>query len=57
MALEVIAALGPEYRVVGLAAGSSVERLAQQAAETGARYLAVADEEAARALAEALPKR
>ena len=57
MALEVIAALGPEYRVVGLAAGSSVERLAQQAAATGARYLAVADESAARALAEALPKR
>ena len=56
MALEVIAALGPEYRVVGLAAGSNVRRLARQAAETGARYLAVADESAVRALADALPR-
>jgi 1-deoxy-D-xylulose-5-phosphate reductoisomerase len=56
MALEVIRALGPEYRVVALAAGSNVERLAEQARETGARALGVADESAARALAEALPK-
>ena len=56
MALEVIRALGSEYRVVALAAGSNVERLAEQARETGARALGVADEAAARALAEALPK-
>ncbi|MGB2938445.1 MAG: 1-deoxy-D-xylulose-5-phosphate reductoisomerase [Phycisphaerae bacterium] len=56
MALEVVASLGPEFRVVALAAATSAERLARQAAETGAGVVAVSDEEAARVLAEALPR-
>ena len=56
MALEVVASLGPEYRVVALAAASSARRLAEQAAETGAACLAVGDDSAARTLADALPK-
>ncbi|MGB6918458.1 MAG: 1-deoxy-D-xylulose-5-phosphate reductoisomerase [Phycisphaerae bacterium] len=56
MTLEVAASLGPEYRVVALAAASSARRLAEQAAETGAACLAVGDDGAARALADALPK-
>jgi len=56
MALEVAASLGPQFRVVALAAASSARRLAEQAAETGAACLAVGDDGAARALANALPK-
>ena len=56
MTLEVVASLGPAFRVVSLAAGRKVDLLAKQAAETGARAVAVADEAAARALRAALPK-
>ena len=56
MTLEVAASLGPEYRVVALAAASSARQLAEQAAETGAACLAVGDDGAARTLADALPK-
>jgi len=56
MTLEVAASLGPQFRVVALAAASSARRLAEQAAETGAACLAVGDDGAARALADALPK-
>ena len=56
MTLEVLAALGPEYEVVALAAGRRVEALASQAVETGARALGAADEAAAEALRKALPK-
>jgi len=54
MTLEVVAALGPEYRVTALAAGKQVELLARQAAETGARAVAVSDDAAARRLSRAL---
>ena len=56
MTLEVVRALGPSYRVVALAAGSRVEALASQAAETGACAVGVADEASARALRKALPE-
>ena len=56
MALEVVSALGPEYRIVALAAASSARLLAEQAAETGAVCLAVGDDAAALALTDALPK-
>ncbi len=55
MTLEVVASLGPPYRVVALAAGRQVERLAAQAAETGAAAVAVCDGQAAQALRKALP--
>jgi 1-deoxy-D-xylulose-5-phosphate reductoisomerase len=55
MALEVIRSLGAEFRPVALAAGSRVEILAAQAAETGARVVSVRDHEAALALEDALP--
>lgn len=52
--LEVVTHLaslgGPAYRVVGLAAGTNASLVAQQAAEHGVRHVAVADEQAARAL-------
>jgi 1-deoxy-D-xylulose-5-phosphate reductoisomerase len=54
MTLEVLAALGPEYRPVALAAGKQVELLARQAAETGARAVCVPDEDAARRLRHAM---
>jgi 1-deoxy-D-xylulose-5-phosphate reductoisomerase len=47
-ALEIVAA-SDELEVVGLAAGSSWERVLAQAAEHGVRSVAFADEEAARA--------
>ena len=56
MALEVAASLGPPFRVVALSASSSAHLLAEQAAETGAACLAVGDNDAARTLADALPK-
>jgi len=56
MTLEVCASLGPDYRVVALAAGRQVDLLARQAAETGARTVAVCDDEAAEALRQALPE-
>jgi 1-deoxy-D-xylulose-5-phosphate reductoisomerase len=55
MTLEVALSLGPEFQVVALAAGRQVHVLAEQAAETGARAVAVRDEAAARALEAALP--
>ena len=52
--LEVVAHLaslgGPAYRVVGLAAGTNASLVARQAVEHGVRHVAVASEEAARAL-------
>lgn len=56
MTLEVIASLGPDFRVVGLAAGRQTDLLARQAAETGARVVAVREESDAQALRQALPK-
>ena len=56
MTLEVCASLGPPYRVVALAAGRQVDRLARQAAETGAQTVAVRDDEAAEGLRKALPQ-
>ena len=56
MTLEVCASLGPDYRVVALAAGRQVDLLARQAAETGARTVAVCDDEAAEGLGHALPE-
>ncbi|MBE3071271.1 MAG: 1-deoxy-D-xylulose-5-phosphate reductoisomerase, partial [Planctomycetes bacterium] len=50
MTLEVIASLGPEFRVVALAAGRQVDLLARQVAQTGARAVAVADERGAAAV-------
>lgn len=55
MTLEVLGALGEEYRPVALAAGNNVERLAEQAAETGAKLVCVRDDERAAALEDALP--
>jgi 1-deoxy-D-xylulose-5-phosphate reductoisomerase len=55
MTMEVVASLGPPYKVVALAAGRQVELLARQAAETGAKTVAVPDEAAAKALKAALP--
>ena len=54
MTLEVTASLGPEFRVVALAAGRQVRVLARQAAETGARTVSVRDAEGAAALKAAL---
>lgn len=52
-ALQVMAAAGDRFEVVGLAAGGgTVERLAEQVRTTGVREVAVADEDAARRLAE-----
>jgi 1-deoxy-D-xylulose-5-phosphate reductoisomerase len=56
MTLEVIAALAPDFRVVGLAAGRQTDLLARQCAETGATVVAVRDEADARRLRQALPK-
>ena len=56
MTLEVCASLGSDYRVVALAAGRQVDLLARQAAETGARTVAVCDDKAAEALRQALPE-
>ncbi len=55
MTLEVVASLGPEFRVIALAAGRKVEVLAAQIAATGARTVAVSDERTAQALRQALP--
>ena len=55
MTLEVIASLGPPYRVVALAAARQADLLARQCAETGAAAVGVRDEEAAAALRRALP--
>jgi len=55
MTLEVVASLGPPWRVVALAGGRQTEVLAQQAAETGARVVAVRDGRAAHAFRKALP--
>jgi len=55
MTLEVVASLGPPFRVAALAAGRQVDLLARQAAETGARAVGVCDEAAGRALRKALP--
>ena len=55
MTLEVVASLGPEFRVIALAAGRKVEVLAAQVAATGARTVAVSDERTAQALRQALP--
>ena len=54
MTLEVCASLGPDWRVVALAAGRQVDLLARQAAETGASAVAVCDDEAAGGLHRAL---
>lgn len=56
MTLEVISSLGPDFRVVALAAGRQVDLLARQAAESGAASVAVCDDEAARGLGRALPR-
>ena len=56
MTLEVVASLGAEFRVVALAAGRQVDLLARQAVETGARRVAVRDEQAAESLRTTLPK-
>ncbi|HUU10740.1 MAG TPA: 1-deoxy-D-xylulose-5-phosphate reductoisomerase [Phycisphaerae bacterium] len=56
MTLEVISSLGPDFRVVALAAGRQVDLLARQAAESGAVSVAVCDDEAARGLRRALPE-
>jgi len=55
MTLEVVASLGPEFRVIALAAGRKVDVLAAQIAATGARTVAVSDERTAQALRQALP--
>jgi 1-deoxy-D-xylulose-5-phosphate reductoisomerase len=55
MTLEVVASLGPEFRVVALSAGRQVDLLARQAAETGARAAAVRDAHDADALRRQLP--
>jgi 1-deoxy-D-xylulose-5-phosphate reductoisomerase len=55
MTLEVVASLGPEFRVVALSAGRQVDLLARQAAETGARVAAVRDAHDADALRRQLP--
>ena len=54
MTLEVLAALGPSYRAIALAAGKQMELLARQVAATGARAVAVCDEAGARRLRQAL---
>ena len=56
MTLEVVASLGEPYRIVALAAGKQATLLARQAAETGARAVAVSDEQTAGKLRKALPK-
>jgi len=55
MTLEVIASLGPPYRVVALAAARQADLLACQCAKTGAAAVGVRDEETAAALRRALP--
>ncbi len=55
MTLEVVASLGPQFRVVALAAGRQVNLLARQVAETGAKAVAVLDDRGAAALRKALP--
>jgi len=55
MTLEAVASLGPEYRVVALAAARQTDLLACQCAETGAAAVGVRDEEAAESLRRALP--
>ncbi len=56
MTLEVVASLGPAFRVVALAGGRQRELLARQCAATGAAAVAVRDEADAAALRQALPK-
>ncbi|MBM4018954.1 MAG: 1-deoxy-D-xylulose-5-phosphate reductoisomerase [Planctomycetes bacterium] len=56
MTLEVVASLGVPYRIVALSAARQTGLLARQAAETGARAVAVPDERAAQAVRKALPK-
>lgn len=55
MTLEVVASLGPSWRVVALAANRQAELVAKQAAATGAKAVAVADSSAANRLTRALP--
>ena len=55
MTLEVASSLGPEFEVVALAAGRRIHALAEQAAETGAKVVAVRDAETARALSALMP--
>jgi len=54
MTLEVVASLGEPFRIVALAAGKQAGLLARQAAETGARAVAVFDERTAKELHKAL---
>ncbi len=54
-ALEVVRAHPDRFEVVGLACGSSVDLLVEQAREFGVADLAVADADAARRVREALP--
>jgi len=56
MTLEVVASLGPEFRVVALAGGRQRDLLARQCAETGAAAVAVRDEADSGALRRALPR-
>lgn len=55
-ALRVVESLRDRFRVVGLGAQRRYERLLQQARRTGARYVAVADAEAARHCARQAPR-
>ena len=54
-ALEVVRAHPERFEVVGLACGSSVDLLVEQAREFGVTHLAVADPDAAAQVREALP--
>lgn len=54
-ALQVAAHLGDAVRIVGLAAGSRSERLAEQVAEFGCKWAYIADPEKARGLGARLP--
>ena len=56
MTLEVVASLGPPWRVVAMAANRQVELLAKQVAASGAKTVAVADSSAADRLTRALPR-
>ncbi|MBI2302258.1 MAG: 1-deoxy-D-xylulose-5-phosphate reductoisomerase, partial [Armatimonadetes bacterium] len=50
--LDVVAALGPEYEIVALAAGRNVERLAEQVRQVRPKLVAVATEKGRAALRE-----
>jgi 1-deoxy-D-xylulose-5-phosphate reductoisomerase len=56
MTLEVMASLGPDYRVAALAGGRQIDLLARQCAETSAAAVAVRTEADAHALRDILPK-